>query len=291
METTTKSVQSLLGMIESGELLLPEIQRRYVWKPSQAAALVDSLYRDYPSGSFLLWRSDAPVALRSAAFAAPTTNPLNRPLYLLDGQQRLTSLHRVYAGHPEAQVVFNVETERFQIQSAATKTDPRWCLVHKIMKEGRRSLVSELAVKLPGVNEDLIDERLNRLRNTFNYPYHIQVVELPYPEVTEIFVRVNSRGTTLRTVDLALATLSSRWPGTVQRLEAIEAKCADAGFPALEAGFHTRCLAALSTETGGLKGFQSASIEELESGWQQLCAFRRNETPIPVQMRHPIRSK
>lgn len=58
-------------------------------------------------------------------------------LILLDGQQRLTSLHRVYSSHPDADVVFNVGEEKFQIQSAATAKDPRWIRVAEVLATAR----------------------------------------------------------------------------------------------------------------------------------------------------------
>ena len=47
------SVNQLVGMIERGELRLPEMQRRYVWRTTRVRDLLDSLYRGYPSGSIL----------------------------------------------------------------------------------------------------------------------------------------------------------------------------------------------------------------------------------------------
>lgn len=123
MKTATLSVDSLVDRVDRHEIRLPEIQRAYVWKPSQVAGLIDSMYRGYPSGSILLWETDAAVDERSAAIQGPNAEPMVKPQYLLDGQQRLTSLHRVYSNHDSARVVFNVETERFQIESAATKKD------------------------------------------------------------------------------------------------------------------------------------------------------------------------
>ena len=46
-------------MIERGELRLPEVQRRYVWRSTRVRDLLDSLYRGYPSGAILLW--DVPL--------------------------------------------------------------------------------------------------------------------------------------------------------------------------------------------------------------------------------------
>jgi uncharacterized protein with ParB-like and HNH nuclease domain len=55
MAKAEASVEELVGMIERGELRLPEMQRRYVWRSTRVRDLLDSLYRGYPSGAILLW--------------------------------------------------------------------------------------------------------------------------------------------------------------------------------------------------------------------------------------------
>src|SRR3954451_11974548 len=112
MERTHVAIRQLVDRIDRGEIKLPEIQRGYVWKPAQVANLIDSLYRGYPSGSMLVWRPDEEVAERLLRIAGSGKGPMAVPQYLLDGQQRLTSLHRVFHRHKDANVVFNVEEER-----------------------------------------------------------------------------------------------------------------------------------------------------------------------------------
>src|SRR3954451_12529043 len=133
MERTHVSIRALVDRIDHGEIKLPEIQRAYVWKPHQVAHLFDSLYRRYPSGAMLLWRPSDAVAERALQVGPAAHAPVATPLYLLDGQQRLTSLHRVYTDHVDANVVFHVGEERFQIQSAATAKDPRWVRVADVL--------------------------------------------------------------------------------------------------------------------------------------------------------------
>jgi uncharacterized protein with ParB-like and HNH nuclease domain len=84
-------------MIERGELRLPEMQRRYVWRAPRVRDLVDSLYRGYPSGAILLWDTDEEVPLQEFA-VAQQANPYQHARLLLDGQQRLTSLTAVIRG-------------------------------------------------------------------------------------------------------------------------------------------------------------------------------------------------
>ena len=67
MAKAEASVEELVGMIERGELRLPEVQRRYVWRSTQVRDLLDSLYRGYPSGAILLWETDEDVPLQDFA--------------------------------------------------------------------------------------------------------------------------------------------------------------------------------------------------------------------------------
>src|SRR6266545_4324862 len=99
MAKADASVEELVGMIERGELRLPEMQRRYVWKSTRVRDLMDSLYRGYPSGTILLWETDEKVPLQDFSIAQ-NANPWGGTKLLLDGQQRLTSLSAVIRGQP-----------------------------------------------------------------------------------------------------------------------------------------------------------------------------------------------
>src|SRR6266446_5041842 len=99
MAKAEASVEELVGMIERGELRLPEMQRRYVWRSTRVRDLLDSLYRGYPSGAILLWETDEAVPLQELAIPQQS-NPYQSTRLLLDGQQRLTSLSAVIRGEP-----------------------------------------------------------------------------------------------------------------------------------------------------------------------------------------------
>lgn len=99
MAKAEATVEELVGMIERGELRLPEMQRQYVWRSTRVRDLLDSLYRDYPSGAILLWETDEDVPLQAMAIEQQT-NPYQTTRLLLDGQQRLTSLSAVIRGEP-----------------------------------------------------------------------------------------------------------------------------------------------------------------------------------------------
>jgi hypothetical protein len=116
MSRADYTVQNLVDRIESGELRLPEMQRNYVWTATRVRDLLDSLYRGYPSGIILAWESDETVATQDFAVESKAVSGV-RPLLLLDGQQRLTSLAAVLGGKPVTvrrskrpiEILFNLE--------------------------------------------------------------------------------------------------------------------------------------------------------------------------------------
>jgi len=129
-------VRELLDEISHGEVLLPEIQRAYVWKGPQVAKLIDSLYRDYPSGQILLWDTiDLPITKNLAGVETPTLPFSGRPKIVLDGQQRLTSLYKALGSSRNGiDVYFNLETEQFQLFLKRLESDPRWVSVRAVVK-------------------------------------------------------------------------------------------------------------------------------------------------------------
>src|SRR5258707_1373286 len=99
MAKTDISVREPVGMINQGELRLPEPQRRYVWPATRVRDLLDSLYRGYPSGTILVWETSEDVPSRDLAIEQHVSAFGGHKL-LLDGQQRLTSLSAVLRGEP-----------------------------------------------------------------------------------------------------------------------------------------------------------------------------------------------
>jgi hypothetical protein len=99
MAKAEATVEELVTKIERGELRLPEMQRRYVWRSTRVRDLLDSLYRGYPSGAILIWETDEPVPEQDFA-VGQQANPYAKTQLLLDGQQRLTSLSAVIRGEP-----------------------------------------------------------------------------------------------------------------------------------------------------------------------------------------------
>lgn len=98
MGQTDLKIYQLIDKIKAGEIMLPEMQRQYVWRATRVRDLLDSLYRGYPSGTILTWETDQQVPTR--AFAIDQETSPYRYQLLLDGQQRLTSLFALIEGKP-----------------------------------------------------------------------------------------------------------------------------------------------------------------------------------------------
>lgn len=92
------SINELVSRVEDGRIRIPAFQRGFVWEPDRVAYLMDSLFQGYPIGSVLLWRTKN--ALRTERSLGPfqlAERDPDYPIdYVLDGQQRITSIFGVF---------------------------------------------------------------------------------------------------------------------------------------------------------------------------------------------------
>ena len=84
-----KVLELMIG-VRNLDLVLPEFQREYVWEKEQAKQLMVSLFRDYPTGSLLFWKTSNPPDIKNNAV---DPEKIGSTSVILDGQQRLTTLY------------------------------------------------------------------------------------------------------------------------------------------------------------------------------------------------------
>jgi len=121
------SITSLLGLIENNEIVLPAIQRGFVWDEEKIEKLLDSIMRGYPIGIILLWETYNDIQYRyfekdykpDTRFTFHDNNQQKRLKLVLDGQQRLQSLFvSLYGAYKGKSLYFDVmsgrETEDFK---------------------------------------------------------------------------------------------------------------------------------------------------------------------------------
>lgn len=232
----TFPISTLLGQIETGQIALPELQRPFVWDRAQVRDLLDSLYRGYPAGHFLFWQAPPD---QGATHIGTDAKPASPSLLVVDGQQRLTSLFAVFRDKPvltssfdeqRIRIAFNPLRERFEVANNAIANDIEWVSDVSVLLSGHQgafAYINGYLERLRGEREvtpetgDLIAANLQRLANLPNYTFSaIQLShDLPVEEVSEIFVRVNSKGTQLNQADFILTLMSVYWDKGRKELE------------------------------------------------------------------------
>ncbi|MEI6545097.1 MAG: DUF262 domain-containing protein [Methylococcales bacterium] len=208
-------IETLLSWVNSGEIAIPEIQRPFVWDSSKVRDLMDSLYQGYPIGYVIAWRSPN-IRLKDGSLS-------DGKKILIDGQQRITALTAAVLGEyvinktyqkVKIKIAFNPITEKFEVQNPAILKDKTWLPdISEAMNGsiGILKLVRRYLELNDDVNEDLIEKTFT---NLVNIPKkQVGIIELApnleIDEVTEIFIRINSKGVVLSQADFAMSKIAS----------------------------------------------------------------------------------
>ncbi len=248
-ETVFKKVDydlsSLVKYIELGEIGLPGIQRPFVWKNSKVRDLFDSMYRGYPVGYFLFWEN---AADDNAKVIGADTKQKPARMLIVDGQQRLTSLYAVVKGVPvlrenyeqeHIQIAFNPLEERFEVADAAIKRDKAFIPNISLLWSSETDLfevvdtyTEELSAtrELSAEDAKKIRKAIAKLQNLMTFPFTTLALaaDIGEEEVSEVFVRINSKGTPLNQADFILTLMSVFWDKGRTELENF---CRDARKP------------------------------------------------------------
>jgi hypothetical protein len=211
-ENQSKKYEALFTDIDTGRIKIPMFQRDFVWTKEQTAKLVDSIIKGFPIGTFILWKTTEEMrAVRNIGnVELPETPKGDAAFYVLDGQQRITSLYAVRKG-----VVFNKEGEEIDYSQISIDldqdpdsdeqvviTDPPddspFITVHKLLT----GTVTEFA-KLYSPYLEKIDAYRSRLTG---YDFSVIVIpEYPIDIAVEVFTRINTGGTVLTLFEIMVA--------------------------------------------------------------------------------------
>lgn len=272
------TVSDLLRDIDNKEFILPEFQRGYVWTNKQVKEYLQSLYKKYPTGNFLIWKTPHLQKARGGQ-----SNDNNKYYQLiLDGQQRLTSLYALFKGTPPPfyegenlffDLYFNIDTEEFvYYMEKRMKNNPEWIQITEFFRVGD-------AAKF--VSEAPSDElkqyylrnltKLTRLSDIRNYTYDIQKIsELDIDEVVTIFNLVNSSGTPLSKADLGLAHICSYWPEARDVFKNAQENFKKYNFN-IELDTLTTCISAIAVDSVLFeKSFYEADKTLIEESWYKV---------------------
>lgn len=206
-------IEILLAWVNSGEIAIPEIQRPFVWDSSKVRDLMDSLYQGYPIGYVIAWKNSN-VRLKDGSLS-------DGKKILIDGQQRVTALTAAILGQyvinktyqrVKIRIAFHPLSERFEVQNPAILKDKTW--LHDISDAINGDLF-EIAENYFELNPE-VDKKAVRtaFSNLMNIPKkQIGIIELAsdldIETVTEIFIRINSKGVVLSQADFAMSKIAA----------------------------------------------------------------------------------
>ncbi len=213
--------RTLMSDMESGRVRLPPFQREFVWKPPKVIQLLDSIYKGFPIGSFFYWKADRKYItlfrdIKSLALPAPA--PDQELFFILDGQQRLTSLWATFKGSSidgddYARICLNLDAAvRYEQSDREAKRDicvfeeadpdnAELVSLRDILADTRR--YDEIRDKLPqGKKEILAVGRERFLTYAFSV---VRVYDLELEDAVEVFQRINQSGKRLTRFALVAA--------------------------------------------------------------------------------------
>lgn len=266
---TSDRIVKLAERVLDGDIVLPEFQRKFVWKRSQIIQLLDSIYRNYPIGSLLVWESheqleskrsiaDLVVAERSSAY------PVN---YLLDGQQRLSTVCGALHWSPKVpksiwNLYFDLDDRKFHhadtLEKLPLRQIPLRLLSNPSTFFGHMAMVKN-AEEDP-IQATEMDRRARFLFDRFT-DYQVPLVTLgnmTVKDVAPVFERINSTGTKLTIYDLMRAATWTKGFDLGAKLEGVQLQLEPKNYHTVD---NKTLLRALGAAVGG--DFSVSSINLL----------------------------
>ena len=286
VESESMLIEDLLNEIQAGRLRIPRFQRPYVWKPEDMLRLLDSIERGYPIGSLLLW--DTSEQLQSMGRIGPVEVPESgngRVTYILDGQQRLSTLYAVLRLPPtfptsasqkywQWWIYYDLEERRFLHLRGGSRR-PHLLPLRALLRttdflEEARLIEQELSADEAARLIDRAESLAQKLKS-----YKVPIIRIQggqLEDALDIFTRLNTTGRMLLAPDQMLSALTYR-EGTDEfhlatRIDGILERLAAYHFDGIRRVVVFRAIVA----AGGLDVHNSRPGEEL-------TRFLRDESP------------
>lgn len=211
---TQSAVSGLLADVRAEKIAIPELQRPFVWDSVKVRDLMDSLYNGFPVGYLITWQSVG-AKLKGGQVAS-------HQQILIDGQQRVTALRAAVAGLPvvtksyakkRISIAFNPVTEVFETATPVLAKDPEWVtdISQFFNSESPFGFLSTYLDGNPGVDKAVVERNLSRLKGIETAQIGIINLadDLDVETVSEIFIRINSKGVPLSSADFAMSKIAT----------------------------------------------------------------------------------
>lgn len=205
----------ILAWVKGGEIAIPEIQRPFVWNSSKVRDLLDSLYQGFPIGYIITWRNPN-IKLKDGSSSEGKK-------ILIDGQQRVTALTAAILGEHvidedykkiRIKIAFNPIKEKFDVQTPVILKDKEWIPDISEVLSGQNNpfaFYEDYKNNHPEADHTAIQQSITKLFTLKEKRIGLidLAADLDIETVTEIFIRINSKGVVLSQADFAMSKIAS----------------------------------------------------------------------------------
>ncbi|SMY18462.1 DUF262 domain-containing protein [Photobacterium aquimaris] len=286
LDAKSMRVQKIIQKIESGAIKIPEFQRGYVWKQLQVIELLESIAKNYPVGSLLLWEAEKEDKLKSSRNIAgidlpdlPDKYPVQ---YCLDGQQRISTLFGVFWDHANPvgsshynpdqdifEVYYDLEEDLFFHANELDKPDKkRYFYLRNLLNQER--LISDIMNN--GYSQDN-QKKISQLSSKF-LNYDMPIIEISNRSIDEvgvIFERINNTGIKLNTMDLMTAWTWDENFHLRDEIECLVDKLENHSSFKLDSTLILQISSALITNSTSSRSVLSISPNTFKNNWEDIC--------------------
>lgn len=281
-------IEQILDKIDENQLFIPAFQREFVWKRDNVKNLIDSLIKDYPIGTMLVWETNNPPELKGSWKYDSRQGSVK---ILLDGQQRITSLYLLIRGeipsyYKEKDIVkdprglhVNISTLELQYyKKILMENNPFWINVtdifQKKVKENRIiKAIKQKGNELSEEEEDKIFDNFDAIEKILDREFLEQQIPVKaiLKNAIDIFYIVNSSGVNLTDAELALAQISGYWPEAREEFKRKLEEMKKGGF-VFKLDFIIYCLLGVLYNYGSdmTKLHDRSNDEKIRDAWKKL---------------------
>lgn len=212
-ENQTKKYDFLFNDIDTGRIKIPKFQRDFVWSKEQSAKLIDSIIKGFPIGTFIFWKTTEVLRhVKNIGNVILPDPPTGEPVsYVLDGQQRITSLYAVRKGaiitkegeeinYGDICILLDADPDSDdQIVSTEPPEKGAYIAVHRLLNSDLTDLLQNYQIE----HIKKIDVYKRRL-TTYDFST-IVISNYPLDIACEVFTRINTGGTELTLFEVMVA--------------------------------------------------------------------------------------
>lgn len=272
LEVDDRRLHDVMSDVGRGKYRIPEFQREFVWDRTDVVDLFDSIYRSYPIGSFFFWRVPRGMwdffrdieGLEQPSIEDVRNSEFPEVSFVLDGQQRLTSLYTTlngmtYEGTDYSRIVFDLDSKEFKVADGKADHLVPVCDIWEDKREVRD--------ELEGERHDVFIECSDTIQE-YELPLII-VKSSNIDSVIDIFERINQKGTRLSRFDIVNANIWSQDFNLRSRIdEEIFERLEQLGFGEIDRGTVTQTLALNIEGTCSTDAQKNLDSDDVMANWE-----------------------